>query len=235
MSTSLEQLLSNAGLDQKDQQRCRSVCRPSQKDFLSLVQWFGDEKKLKNTFNISDLRENHRFIPYNKAVLGIYIVAGYQLYSDAGDLNVDYEGKNHLLGQPLAIVKFNEPEYSRAKDEYDKFWEWRENRNPKRLEMEKEYFYDCKHAMHLVRLMRMAKEILEEGEVRVRRPDAQELLAIRNGSKTYEEIVAYAEEMDAYLEETYKKSSLPESVDRVMARDLYLEMLSEFWKIKIPR
>mgnify|MGYP001607055563 CR=1 FL=1 len=46
-----------------------------------------------------------------------------------------------------------------------------------------------KHAMHLVRLMRMCKEILITCEVVVKRPDREELLAIRNGAWSYYKLI----------------------------------------------
>jgi hypothetical protein len=113
------------------------------------------------------------------------------------------------------------------------YWTWKNNRNEARAELEAKSLYDTKHAMHLVRLLKMAKEILEEGEVRVKRPDAKELLGIRNGEKTYEEIISFAEEMDLYLEKTYKNSPLPRSVDMAKAQEIYFQMLSEFHTIKI--
>ncbi|AEZ66297.1 hypothetical protein phiTE_131 [Pectobacterium phage phiTE] len=37
------------------------------------------------------------------------------------------------------------------------------NRNAARHELEEKFGYDTKHAMHLVRLLRMSQEILETG------------------------------------------------------------------------
>jgi len=45
--------------------------------------------------------------------------------------------------------------------------------------LEAKFGFDTKHAMHLIRLLRMAREILETGVVHVKRPDAEELSAIR--------------------------------------------------------
>src|SRR6478736_4334230 len=62
-----------------------------------------------------------------------------------------------------------------------------------RWERIQKFGYCTKNAMHLVRLLRMCREILETGQVRVKRADAAELLAIRNGAWTLEELVKYAE------------------------------------------
>ena len=68
--------------------------------------------------------------------------------------------------------------------------------------------------MHLVRLMRMCGEILAKGEVVVRRPDAEELLAIRHGAWSYETLMEWARQQDSELEAVYKTSPLPHSPDR---------------------
>jgi len=60
--------------------------------------------------------------------------------------------------------------------------EWTRSRNPARAELERRYGYDTKHAMHLIRLLRMAVEVLSTGEVVVRRPDAEDLRAVRRGA-----------------------------------------------------
>jgi hypothetical protein len=209
------------------------VCQPQQKDFVSLVQWFGDNKTLPGTFHISCVRNDHRLIPYSKDAYGIYAVEGYELYSDQGHLNSLYEGDRHTLGHPVCIVKFNRDEYKKRKDEYDKFWEWRNNRNPDRLKMEEEFFFDGKHAMHLVRLLRMGVEILRDGEVVVKRPDAEELLSIRNGDWSYEDLVKYAESMDTAVREVwYKKTSLRKKPDVKFAARLLMEVQEFVWNKK---
>src|SRR6185436_7068494 len=77
----------------------------------------------------------------------------------------------------------------RAFDASLKAWQhfvtWRAERNPQRAELETRYGYDTKHAMHLIRLLRMGEEVLSGKGVIVRRPDAADLRAIREGAWTY--------------------------------------------------
>lgn len=87
---------------------------------------------------------------------------------------------------------------------------------------------EWKHAMHLVRLMRMAREVLTEGEVIVKRPDAEELLAIRRGAWSYDELVEWAERQDKELQEIYKTSTvLPKKPNRNALDQLCQEVLEE--------
>lgn len=90
--------------------------------------------------------------------------------------------------------------YDEAKKKRDQYVTWMAERNVKRHETEIQFGFDTKYAMHLVRLLRMGKEILTQGELTVRRPDAQELLSIRAGSWSYEHLVQYADELAAEIE-----------------------------------
>lgn len=124
-----------------------------------------------------------------------------------------------LLGYDSNFLELLDRErgYRSAMTQWRQYQEWKANRNPARAEMEARFGYDGKHASHLVRLMRQAKEILETGKVLVKRPDAAELLAIRNGAWTYEQLIEWAEKQDKELDEFYAsgKSPLPREPDRV--------------------
>lgn len=109
--------------------------------------------------------------------------------------------------------------------EWQQYNDWKRNRNPDRAILEEKFGYDTKHGMHLVRLLRMCREILTLGEVVVRRPDAQELLSIRAGAWPYEKLVEWAEGEDRALEELAKTSSLPKSPDRKKLDDLCVKLV----------
>jgi len=86
---------------------------------------------------------------------------------------------------------------------------------------------NSKNAMHLVRLLRMCREILETGIVRVKRPDAEELLAIRNGKWTLKELCEYAENENRELDEVCRKSTLPDEPDMVEIDRRCVEIMQE--------
>lgn len=75
------------------------------------------------------------------------------------------------------------------------------------------YGYDTKHAMHLVRLFQMGIQILSDRELDTFRPNHEELLSIRQGMYTLEEIKQYAEELNEQLEESMKTSRIPDYPD----------------------
>lgn len=89
---------------------------------------------------------------------------------------------------------------------------------------------DFKHGMHLVRLLRMGEEILREGVVRVKRPDAKELLEIRNGSWPYEKLIEYGEEKDKLIREVlYKETKLPKNPNINLAAELVMKVQDMTW------
>jgi uncharacterized protein len=118
-----------------------------------------------------------------------------------------------------------ERQYMGRLKEWNKYQEWKAKRNPARAVLEEKYGYDTKHGMHLIRLLRMCREILEERKVLVRRPDAQELLGIRHGSWDYFQLVEWAQKQDNELAELVKKSKLPKCPDLDAINDRCIDMV----------
>ena len=79
--------------------------------------------------------------------------------------------------------------------------------------------------MHLIRLLRMGLEILRDAEVNVRRPDAEELLAIRNGEFSYDELVQMAKDLEAKVIEAEKTTMLPKVPDHKFINELLFDTL----------
>lgn len=205
--------------------------RPRQIEHVSLVFNFSPKKIFK--LNLEDYHNNYRLIPFSGDIYGLYEMQGFQTFNkDTHSLNLNYEGVvADTLGTPLMLVKFNKDEYKQSLEKYNQYWTWRKNRNEARHELEAEYGYDTKHAMHLVRLLRMGYEAVTRGEIIVKRPDAQELLDIRFGKMTYEEIVAYAEEMEKKVFEEGKTSTiLKHSPDLKFAASVTMTVQDMVWQ-----
>ena len=203
---------------------------PQQVDYTSLVHNFTGAKTFK--LHLRDFERGYRLIPFSGDTYGVYQVEGYSPFNPkTGNLNVEYDGDTHSMGTPLYIIKFNRAVYETAKDTWSHYWQWKKNRNVTRSALEEHFGYDTKHAMHLVRLLRMGAEALETGVLNVRRPDAEELLNIRAGGWTYEEVVEYAEEMDNHVREVlYKTTSLPKKPDVKLAAELIMTLQDMTWK-----
>jgi predicted nucleotidyltransferase len=142
----------------------------------------------------------------------------------------DFLMKEQGFSENFIEVLRKERLYRAAKQNWDSYQTWLETRNPKRAEIEKKHKYDCKNALHLVRLLRMAREILEIGQVKVKRPDAEELKEILNGAWSFEKICKFAEEEDIALNEVMKKSSLPAKPNVNKINEIVCEMILKFNK-----
>jgi len=102
-----------------------------------------------------------------------------------------------------------ERRYRTARKEWDSFLSWQRTRNPRRSELEAKFGYDTKHALHLIRLLRMGLEIVATGRVLVRRDDRDELLGIKAGALSYDELMARAEALGQQVHAAAATSPLP--------------------------
>jgi uncharacterized protein len=124
-----------------------------------------------------------------------------------------------------------ERQYKARMQEWNNYQEWKRTRNPIRAELEEKFSFDTKHGTHIVRLVRMCREILETGKIIVKRPDAEELLSIRRGAWSYDQLKDFLIKEDKALDELYKTSTIPHSPNRQKIDDLCIEMVESFmWK-----
>jgi predicted nucleotidyltransferase len=147
-------------------------------------------------------------------------------------LNADdqWRGAARKIGVDDNFIELMQMEraYKNARTEWDNYENWKKNRNPKRAADEAKWHVDLKYAYHLIRLLRMAREILETGKVLVKRPDREELLAIRNGAWSYEQIVEFAEKEDKALQEIYMTSTiLPKVPDQKYIDNLCIQLVEK--------
>ena len=131
----------------------------------------------------------------------------------------------------VGVAQFALDNFRADHRQWKQYWEWKNNRNESRAVLEEAHGYDTKHAMHLVRLLRMGTEILKGEGVKVHRvSDGDELRAIRAGAWTYEKVLEYADQMDSEMESLYNTSTLPYAVDKKAVSKLYIDMCEQFWR-----
>lgn len=83
----------------------------------------------------------------------------------------------------------------------------------KRKRLVEQFGYDTKNAAHLIRLLRMGIEFLTDGVLYVERYDAQQLLEIKHGEWSLEQVKAEADRLFANAEQAYINSKLPARPD----------------------
>lgn len=131
------------------------------------------------------------------------------------------------LSDNFIEIMQRERQYTSAKREWDQYQNWKKTRNATRSALEEKYGYDTKHAYHLVRLIRMCREVLTTGKVLVKRPDREELLAIRNGAWSYEKLIEFAEREEQELNVLYNSTNVLPKVPNKEKLDQLAIMLIE--------
>jgi len=119
-----------------------------------------------------------------------------------------------------------ERKYRAAMKHWESYQTWKSERNPARAELERRHGYDTKHAMHLIRLMRMGLEVLRTGDLIVRRPDGEELNAIRDGALSFEDLLLAAAALKEQMADAVEQSDLPADVDRDRVDELAFELMT---------
>ena len=132
------------------------------------------------------------------------------------------------LGLPpeVASALSAEKRYRAALKHWDSYQTWKDQRNPARAELERAHGYDTKHAMHLIRLMRMGLEVLETSQLRVRRDDADQLSAIRDGALSFDDLLALAGRLQQSMQKAAPATELPHDVDHDRVDALLADMLA---------
>jgi len=208
---------------------------PQQIDFVSLIHWFGEQKMLPRDFKLRLFDgPGWRLVPYAKGIFGLHDA------SENPDSPRAFDKKGQFIfvpsdsalptEAPLAFLKFNRQEYRKALEDHQHYWNWKNKRNQYRSVLEEKYGFDTKNGMHCIRLLRVAKEILEDGIIRVARPDALELLEILHGNWSYDKIRAHAAELNETIHgSAYTGSELQETVDPTFAAEVLMQIQRMMW------
>lgn len=227
LSINFEKYMRNASLQMLSTQPLK------QYHFIKLVHNYFDFQVLDRDFNILNFNHGYQLVPYGDNTFGLVIKEGSRVLNDDGSIHrIDTSNLTleEVKEQPKMIVKFNKDEYEKSSDNRNNYHSWKQNRNEARSALEQANGYDTKHAMHVVRLLRTAEEALTTGEVLVKRPDAEELLAIRNGAWTFDEMMEYWTDRDQYIREVlYKQTVLPKTPNIHAAAKLLIELREMQW------
>jgi hypothetical protein len=132
---------------------------------------------------------------------------------------------------PFATITYNKDGYTQHCKDYNSYLTWLQNRNEQRWTDVQSHGQkiDGKNMMHCRRLLEMSREIGEGQGIIVRRPNAQELLAIRRGEVDLQSLIDRAENDIKEIDEIFSKSSLPDAVDPVMIHHLLVSIRKNFY------
>lgn len=98
----------------------------------------------------------------------------------------------------------------------------------KRAHLRELFGYDVKFAMHTIRLLDYAEQILVHHDLDLRR-NKEQLKAIRRGEVSEDEVRRLAADKEAYLERVYQESTLRHSPDEEAIKAVLLSCLEEHY------
>lgn len=130
-------------------------------------------------------------------------------------------------------IFYDQDAYSTHCKEYREYQEWLEKKNDQRWVDVKGHGQkiDGKNMLHCFRLIDMAFEIASGQGVIVRRPNKEQLIAIRRGEVDLQSLIYSIEDKIKEMDILFKNSDLPDSVDFDFANNLLLKIRQEIYGI----
>lgn len=119
---------------------------------------------------------------------------------------------------------------TKIKDVYDMVC-YRINKATHRTEGYEQYGYDCKFAMHAVRLLQEGIELLETGELKFPLQNREDLCGIRNGNHTLKQVIDCIEYFENELKCAETRSHLPSKPRTTEVEQFVISTLTNYFKL----
>jgi uncharacterized protein len=182
---------------------------PKEKDFVYLRDTelqrlnIQDNMEFLNTWATYRKLSNEQFMIYS---------GGNGIFTREGQLKGNTSGDAEHL---RFIMTYDSGAYKAKVTDMHNLYVWISNRNGKRAELEKNHGYDTKHASHCVRLMISGIEILENSDFnpRLSSSNLELIKSIRRGDLSYDEILAFSDDLKLRMDVAFENSMLPKKVD----------------------
>lgn len=132
----------------------------------------------------------------------------------------------------ITVMSFNEQAWMLHCDEYKSYQTWLKERNEARwtdVEGHNQKI-DGKNLMHMQRLNYMAMDIACGRGIVARRPEAGELLGIRKGQRSLQDLINSFEKQMVELKQKFSESNLPEEVESGLCAKLLDDIRADVYK-----
>jgi uncharacterized protein len=172
-------------------------------------------------------RDTYRLYHYGRGARGVF----------RGDvLACESIPKEDEATRFMGLLLYNEQAWKQALGEHQHYWAWRRDRNEARWQQQErgELDFDAKNMMHTVRLLLSGRSIMQTGQPIVRFEGEQRalLMSIREGQRSFDEILSMAEALMAECENLKATSVLPEVCDLLHAIDVLREV-TRAWEQRV--
>ncbi|MBT2620323.1 nucleotidyltransferase domain-containing protein [Chryseobacterium sp. ISL-6] len=130
-------------------------------------------------------------------------------------------------GEKTAAYLFcNLDAYSVYCKDYKEYWKWVSERNEDRYKVNQNHGqnYDSKNMMHTIRLLQSCEHIFKTGSMHIRVENRDELLDIKAGNWSYDEVMKKAEDLVKSIDQYHSVSTLPEEPDLEKTTKILVEI-----------
>lgn len=143
--------------------------------------------------------------------------------ANANDLQLSSVSKS---SKSISMLMFHKDAYSSYCKKYREYWDWMEKRNEERYQNNANHNkgYDAKNMMHTVRLLEMALGILKDNTLNIEVSNREELLKIKSGFYTYDEVLAQAENLMNEISKYAERTSLKEKPNMEFVEKLLVNL-----------
>ncbi len=179
-------------------------------------------------------------MPHIRYTYGLYTADSHKEYckgivSDEVSANDVQTAEIKIGEEPIATMHFNKDAWSVHCAEYKSYQVWLNERNEARFVDVKNHGQkiDSKNMMHMQRLLNMATDISEGKGIIARRPEAAELLKIRRGDISLEELLETSQSKINDIEIKFKNSDLPDDIVPGISQELNKTIREQFKNQKI--
>lgn len=129
-------------------------------------------------------------------------------------------------------LSFNKEGYSAYRKQYHDYWLWVERRNDARYQQNIDHgrSYDSKNMMHTFRLLYVALGIAQENKVKVWCDNRDDLLAIKAGKFSYDELLERSERLIKDIKKAFQLSALPDEINHSIVKNTLINIRKELYK-----
>jgi hypothetical protein len=193
-----------------------------------LKKWLSENKKVQEKCGLVN-------IDNTKGMFALF-------YDESGDLGykgiIQNEEANQVSvssipkdEQSLAFMFCNLDAYSTYCKDYRDYWKWVSERNEDRYNVNQNHGqnYDSKNMMHTIRLLQSCEQIFKTGSLQIRVENREELLDIKAGNWSYENVMNKAEVLIKSIEHYHSKSNLPDTPDLEKTTKILVEIRNSLY------
>lgn len=215
------------------------------------------EKERKSILDFCYILQNHGSVPLKKwlsdngkvqeqcGLISIDNTKGmFALFYDESQ-NLNYKGiiQNEEANQvsvssvpkeekSAAYLFCNLDAYSIYCKDYREYWKWVSERNEERYNINRNHGqnYDSKNMMHTIRLLQSCEQIFKTGSLQIKVENRDELLDLKAGNRSYEEVMQKAEDLIQSIELNYSVSPLPDTPNLEKTTKVLVEIREKLYR-----